>query len=212
LLGQVEALAMWTLRGQLHRLIRASFLVAGVVAVAAAQAYFTERNYARMLGLYTFAAMVMLLATAIADSFRARRVRSKAEVEPSPVRFPLVELFGWTIVVAIGSFFARWIEGRYFPDSSRQIQEAASVLLTPIALAVLVKRDLRELSQTTATLVMLVFVGSLAWITIINHGQFDVTLALCCQGAYLAAWLTVQSIEHIQQEAARLREDACKLQ
>jgi len=113
LLGQSAILGAWLATGQLHRLARGAFFVAGLVGLAFIFHANLEDSFGFRVNLWGIATALFPSCAAItyATVLFLQAIMAKwmpnGQSEPRPLRFPLVELFGWTIVVALGSVAMR---------------------------------------------------------------------------------------------------------
>lgn len=107
-LGQCAALGSWLIDGTRHRLERAAVFVLATVALSYLIWEATGANsFGRILApvsLYEIAVAACSLLFQL--TFRGLRIHGEVAGNRT-IRFPLIELFGWTMVVAIASTFIR---------------------------------------------------------------------------------------------------------
>ena len=200
-LGQLAALSIWSIRGTQHRLARASIAI-----IATGLLSFTIEidggNEPIWMAFYTlYVALVMFFSLASNCSRYLLLKKSEDEELRTRLRIPLIEFFGWTVVVAIVSFGARHMDfGFLRPDVLITI---VSLLAVPACMAVFVHSDLREMSKLRA--VGFICVGIAAAVAMSSEhvtGEY----AVFVQGAYLTAWLAVVGMDNLRQEACLARE------
>jgi hypothetical protein len=208
LFGQVAAIAIWAAVGHWHRLARGSLLVVAVGFLAYFPGPKPFEYYSKTL---TFAAAhaLLVVATSLVIVWLQNQVGNRFEGDRNrtPFRVPLIEFFGWTIVVAIASFGARLM---YFGDLEVVLRSPSRYMLiyavAPLALILFYSR-FRPVYLVKAIL----FVGCtyLAASFLLSDERFviDVTIS----AAYLTAWLLVRSIEYDQLKTSAENEDSTEL-
>lgn len=131
--GQALALGGWAVLGRTHRLARAGFVEGMLLALAAAD--FVSRPHGVGTGPPVLAALATLtgLAAAGTESWRVlfdklfgKRPRD-ADVRRETFQFPLVELFGWTIIVAVGATIGRLADFSVLREVPRGVFVAEAV-------------------------------------------------------------------------------------
>lgn len=130
-LGQIFVLAAWGVCGSSHRLLRGGTLV----AASAGLAYLLSRLsrfhphlevYPRMLAI-TAGSLGAALAGAAVASAMAEYLRRRSDTSQSEFpRFPLIEVFGWTIVVAAGATLLRSATFKSLVDDWFQAADGAA--------------------------------------------------------------------------------------
>jgi hypothetical protein len=110
IVGQALVFAAWASIGRLHRLASAAIVVvsipvlAGIVELESPSDDSTP-EWRWVLGAI---AILSLVCAATARCLRAiLRLTSEVQIPPRKFHFPLIELFGWTIVVAVASVLLR---------------------------------------------------------------------------------------------------------
>ena len=153
-LGQLAALAIWTVRSRLHRLTRISCLVltAGLLPYLI-DVY--QGPTSTWMAFYSGYAFLIILVTIASDLMRYQ-LRDKSRSEDSVRRWqiPLIEFFGWTIVVAMISFAARHMDFTFLRQETLQIVMA--LVAVPVLLSLCIRRDLRDLRAFSAMAIALV--------------------------------------------------------
>ena len=193
LYGQLSAVAIWAIRGQPHRLLRASCLV--LVTALWNFLLFPEEillfSFIYGGGIYLFTLLVGLVRF-------AKRDKASDDLKRNKLRVPLIEFFGWTIVVAVISYGIRYMEFKELLDS--QVSEIILPLLAlygvPFLLVLFVRNDLRDLSSLGAVLIV---GAALAAEWYVGH------FAMILQAVYLVAWMAVLTIDNISAEASEAR-------
>lgn len=110
--GQMLLLGLWVVYSPTHRLLRGAFFVAGLgglswLAVVVIEPFFWQR-WSVMIGV-TAAIQGTVAAAGAATAWAGRFAPGqKATSVPSErLQYPLIEIFGWTIVVASASVLLR---------------------------------------------------------------------------------------------------------
>jgi hypothetical protein len=196
LIGQVAAIAIWTVIGHPHRLIRGSLLVVAVGGLAALTEGFV--NYSRSLAFMAAYAVAMVSTSLIVVWLRNQvRIRFNCDPPPAPLRVPLIELFGWTIVVAVASFGARYMEPSFWKEVLRVPSPYLLLYaISPMSLLLFDSR-FRTLHLVKAAL----FIGGVYLASSFlssRLSQRDIPEVITGVAAYLTIWLLVRSIEYDQ--------------
>lgn len=188
-LGQVGALAIWTVCGELHRLARGACLVFGTGAIAVAtigsQDWYAQKWLAQ-LGVYA----VLVVAVVAALEF-ARRTVAERRAPHEMVQTPLIELFGWTIVVAIVSFGTRYMDFEVLGNGLEQLPRAITLIAVPVGAYLLYRPPF----QFTHLLKWLLFVGVAGVAGYFLASKRLTPAVFAVQAAYLAAWMIVREVE-----------------
>ncbi len=191
-LGQIAVLAIWAVRGQSHRLIRASCLVLAI-------GFLGRSNYATplLMGVFSFYAFAIYAITLVVYMYRGRRDQEKKSAAKKPFQVPLIEFFGLTIVVAIAAYFVRTVDfvGVWEWVSFR---EWITLLAVPCVFVTSTRNDLRDIGTGRAFLIVVVAVAA-GW------SVGDKLFMIVVQMAYLVAWMVVVGLDNVISEAASLR-------
>ena len=112
LVGQMMLLGAWTALGDAHRLIRGAAFVAGTAILAK---LINSPNVGGPPSMwYAYLVPIALLQATAGGSAEITRLLCRRffpadDAHPTkPIQFPVVELFGWTIVVAVASSLLRY--------------------------------------------------------------------------------------------------------
>ena len=112
-LGQIAVLGAWFAVGKSHRLARAAMVLGGVAFLTLMVCYL-QRDYVTLKnwGIYFPTAarncLIAFCSALLCRLFMQCLYREhRMEQQWKAPSFPLIELFGWTIIVAIGSSFFR---------------------------------------------------------------------------------------------------------
>ena len=194
-LGQLAALAIWSVRGPQHRLARISCLV----VVTGLLTYLIDAipdPKPICLAFHTGYVIWIAFVTLVGDAIRYR-LRKRGEDESSVYRWrvPLIEFFGWTTVVAIISFGARYMDFHYF--HWKNLELFVVLLMVPTCMTLFIRRDLVAPRSIKSILLALIFLAAIYFAK--NVGEYTVI----SQGAYLVLWMPVLSME-----AARSRKES----
>jgi hypothetical protein len=138
LMGQCWALGAWLVLGHAHRLVRGIIVVLSVAAINAVRATAAYRAWGDFklswtfeLEWYAVSAAVSAGAAWIAVLFVGRNQLGVDSPLDDRFHFPLVELFGWTIVVAVAS----WIFGAVVYEYLIEYSDALIVGITAAGIA-----------------------------------------------------------------------------
>lgn len=200
-LSQLAALAMWSVRGRMHRLARMSCLVlaTGMLTYLIDIDGSEKSIWTAFNSMYVFWIVVV---TSVSDalSYRLRKGTVSRVVE-NRWQVPLIEFFGWTIFVAIISFAARHMDFRFLDQSGTGL--VVSLLAVPTCIAVFVRQDLRDL-WTWRAIVLLSICVTAGFYTAKEQpaGEY----AILMQSAYLGLWLAVLAMDELQSKVRRVRE------
>lgn len=123
-LGQCAALGSWLIDGSRHRLERAAVFVLGTVGLSYLILLANRSpSYGRILApVSLFAISVVLSSILFRISFRGALLKGDSSANDR-LRFPLIEMFGWTLVVAIGSAFIRSAAFQEFLGNTEMLSE-----------------------------------------------------------------------------------------
>jgi hypothetical protein len=206
LMGQVAAIAIWAVVGQSHRLTRGSLLVVAVGVLAILPEHLSV--YSSTLTLMAAYALVWVATTLVVVWLRNQvRNRFEGNREKAPLRVPLIEFFGWTIVVAIASFGARYMNfdvWRAVPQDSTFYTLVYAI--PPIAL-ILFDSRFRSLHLVKAVL----FIGGVFLTVSVLLSEIHFGVIVTISAVYLTAWLLVRSIEYDQLKTAAENDDSTEL-
>lgn len=203
-LGQVGALAIWTVTGRVHRLARGACLVlaTGVLAfITVHQRTWYFKGWLTLLAVY--AVLVMAAAGLIALARRA--VQRKVERHET-LQAPLIELFGWTIVVAIASFGTRFMDARVLEHGLSKLLTTTAIVAIPVVAELLYRPKFHPLHL----LRWLLIVGGAYALGLYLADRRRLEIVLATQAAYLAAWMIVRSVESDYQDAETAEPDSAE--
>ena len=116
---------------------------------------------------------------------------------------PLIEFFGWTIIVAIISFGARHMEFNFFRVGDHVIEKIITLLAFPILLAIFIKKDIRDLGTRNAFLLV---GGLIATATFLQLRERWGAALIIAQANYLIIWQIVLTLDHMMSEARATEE------
>lgn len=207
LLGEMGAFAIWAARGSGHRLARVSLLVIASCLIGLAtggSAMLDRYQWLAILVGYTFS--VYLLAVFI-SFIRKTAVQRSGVIDSEPTwQVSLIELFGWTILVAIASFAARFMEFRFFRLDNHILEKAILLLILPTMLAANIRNDLRDLSRGWAFRIVLVVATTVTAYALHTHEPHFALPLILGQGGYLVLWYFVLGMDRIVDEARQHKE------
>jgi hypothetical protein len=202
-IGQIAAVSIWTVIGHPHRLIRGSLIVVAFGALAL-MGHPSPSLSSRALSFAAVYSPIVVLTSLVIVWLRNKiRFRFNEALSPAPLRIPLIELFGWTIVVAIASLGVRQVEPSFFDTMLRSPSRNLVVFsVAPIALFLF---DVRYRPSHLVKAVL--FVGGMYMLQRSHISALE-TASLA---AYLTAWLLVRSIEYDNLKTAEENDDATEL-
>jgi len=132
-IGQMFWVGSWLVAGDAHRLARgATFVIAamGLTTVVEYSNHGGPGDWGRTFGAVAVLASASAASTAVVliilrrwDDLRGHRARAD-------YRFPLIELFGWTIVVALASVALRWARFGQLLSQAAQFAHAIAIAAT----------------------------------------------------------------------------------
>ena len=191
-LGQIAVLAIWAVRGQSHRLIRASCLVFVVGFLGR-----SSDAAPLWMGVFLIYAFAIYAVTLVAYMYRGRRDQEEESATKKPFQVPLIEFFGLTIVASIAAYFVRTVN---FAAVWEWVSFRAWITLiaVPCAFVTSTRNDLRDIGTGRAFLIVVVAVAA-GWS--VGDGLFIIVV----QMAYLVAWMVVVGLDNVISEAASLR-------
>lgn len=192
-IGQMFVLGGWLALGDPHRLLRAGVYVAAVLALTTLISVWLNEGRGLLIqewglmltGVVLFSAVPAIVAGV--TSFLGAAIRGNRGPE-APLRFPVVELLGWMIVVAVASAALRFADfsGLAGPRSGWMISGGSAVLAGLIC-AILNRRNATTLLANLTVSVALVTTFVIGAHTL--RPDDDVRVILPLAYVYLAAWL-----------------------
>ena len=194
LFGQTAVLAMWAAWGGGHRLARVSTLV---VITCLLSLYSGGRA---LLGTYQWLAILIGYALAVyvfavvLSFWRHYRSTTPEHSANQPAwQVSLIELFGWTILVAIVSFVARSMEFDFARLDRYVIEKTLLALTVPFVFASQVREREFEIGPGKAILVFCLspLVGFLLRI----YEPLFATPLVLSQAGYLVLWFFVRGLD-----------------
>ncbi len=204
LLGQTAILAIWAGTGGGHRLGRASVMVVATGLVALATGKHALGNWKQWLAVlfgYTLSVYVAAVLISIRRTLAAQR--ADAHTPASRWQVPLIELFGWTIIVAIVSFAARSMAFDFIRPGDHALEKIVAILATPILFAMCIKNDIRDLSRGLAFWIVL---GILAAAALLHWRERWGVLLIATQTCTMVFWYMVLGLDHVMCEARAIEE------
>jgi len=188
-------MAFWSANGQTHRLARGAWLVAILGMLAYLASSIVVESFGEMLAFFSVHASILIFVAVLSNLTRwyVSDYR-KSGTSTGRWQIAIIELFGWTIIVAVASFGGRYMEFSFFRGNAIAI---AMVIMTvmlavPVAITLVVKNDLRDLNRFTSLLLVAVFCGA---------GFFGAQLSeqffwgIVAQTFYLLLWFFVRGLD-----------------
>jgi len=187
-LGQLAATAIWAVRGNLHRLKRLSCLVV-TTGLLAYLIRVDPMPIPSWIAFHSGFVTLIVLATVMSDHIRyGFRARTEGDDRLKRWQMPLIEIFGWTIVVAVISLGIRQMNFDFLYEDVLGI--IISLFVVPVFLAMLTQGGLRDIGIFKA--VMFVAVAIIATSALGRERGGEVAVIVPIQAAYLVLWLAVQ--------------------
>ena len=195
-IGQIAVMGIWSIRGTWHRLLRISVYVISIWLLQ----FVIEPS--RELFAYMFVyGIAIAIASILVEIFRLFSNHNSTETDRSSrLRFPIIEFFGWTIVLAFVCLGYRAADFSAMIAHSEWWTDLFLLLILPLLLICLTQKDLRDLSIGKAVLLLGVFLAA-EWYLV---KYYEVYLLLVGQAAYLLLWLVVLTLDNIRFEAMQI--------
>lgn len=178
MLGQLGVLALWCVNGNCHRLSRAGLIVLATAVVA----YFSDfmmGPLSQRLAIYFFYVGSIIAISLISQLFMARYRNWQ---------MPLIEMFGWTIVVALVSYCIRYMQFDFLENNTAQLV-LFSFLALPIVFAISCPKDIRDLGLTTSFFSLAAITASAIYLS--TRAQGAGTYITVAQALYFFAYLLI---------------------
>jgi hypothetical protein len=205
LFGQSFVVGGWLALGQSHRLLRGGGFVVGVLALAllAAVGFFEPPIFTFQTAWAQSIGAVAVLAGAAAvmswgwDAV-LRRLPQRRHEPGDAVRwqFPVAELFGWTIIVAVASAFMRLAT---FSEAGTNPAEMASTLIFALVAALLMALFYAGRRSTSASSVIAAAAAVVAMFVLMPSfvPRFDREIATVIAGSYVyvVLWILVGQLD-----------------
>jgi len=192
-LGQVGALAIWAGNRGIHRLARAAWLVI-ITGILAWVIDPSERDppseWLALLSGYALIAWAMNLL--IKFAYRQMNRASPEWSSEQRWQIPLIEIFGWTVVVAVASFGARHMTFGIFDADPTTALAIAAFCLVPLGVSLLFHGTRASWYRHIAKALCWIGVSWLIGAAIVPPLSGLETI-LSIQAAYLVAWMIVVS-------------------
>ena len=190
-LGQLAALAIWSVRGQMNRLARISYLVlaTGLLTYLIDAIPDLKPNW---LAFHTGYVFWIILVTLVGDFLRYRlRKKSGDESPANRWQVPLIEFFGWTTVVAIVSFGARHMDFDFLRQKDA-IETIVLLLVVPTYMTLFTRHDLNDLRAVKVLLLALVIMAASVYVA---RAKNEAEYAVVFQSAYLLLCMPILELE-----------------
>lgn len=191
--GQVAALAIWAVRGRIHRLLRVSCFV---LATGLLAHFIDPRTYDWPRAVFIYAMSIFIVALLIEVVRNIPSAKAGDIDQRKRWQFPVIEFFGWTIIIAVVSLGCREMEFREAFDGPIWLGLVA-LIAVPILLVLFTRKDLRDLRVIT----ILIIVGAA-----ITAEWYITFFIVATQAAYLVAWMTVLTFDNILSEVNKVQE------
>jgi len=205
-LGQLAALAIWSVRGQQNRLARMSCLILTTGLLT----YLIDTQSEKSLWMAFNAGYVCwtIFVTLVGDMIRYRlREKSSDKNSTNPWRVPLIEFFGWTTVVAIISFGARHMDIDFLREGDN-LRIFIAVLAVPTCMTLFARRDLYDLLAFKAIALALVIAMTVVYLAKTEGKGKDVVIF---QSVYLVMCLPILGMDEVRSHAKNARTEKPQL-
>jgi len=189
-LGQLAALAIWSVRGQMNRLGRISCLL----LVTALLTYLIDAipdlkpNWLAFNSGY----VAWIISVALIGDFVRFLLRKKTGVDrpANPWQVPLIEFFGWTTVVAIISFGARHMDFAFFRQKDA-LEIITLLLIVPTYMTLFTHKDLNDLRAIKVIFLAIVIMAASIYVA---QAKEEAKYAVVFQSAYLVFCMPILSM------------------
>ena len=207
LLGQTAALAYWAVWGTGQRLARVSTMVVATCLIGLATGGYALLNrYQWMTVLFTYTVCIYAASTFMASTTRYLSKKKGPSEQQANWQISLIEMFGWTILVAIASFAGRSMDFRFLQSNDHVIAKIAAMLVLPLCLAGAIRSRLDSLTQSrrywTCFTILLVSL-------VIAFREIEPRIALpliLSQVGFLMSWFTVMGMDRLMREAKAIQQ------
>jgi hypothetical protein len=197
-LGQSFAAGGWLVLGRAHRLLRGGAFVAALLALAALVHWqHGTPSWGESLGVAAVVSGSAAATTWLAQMLLALALTRREASHGSKRQFPLIEIFGWTIVVAAVSAVLR--VAVFYPWGQR-IDETIAVLLIAatagLAMAMFLgnpRPRRRAAAAAAGALVLATFAAVRLLMSITFDGDVATSIALAY--AYVGCFILVQLLD-----------------
>jgi hypothetical protein len=200
LMGQILVLGGWAALGRSHRLARGGGLVAGIAAFSAPDLWGAGRDqttYEFVLTVVTTIVVTIVVCSLIWRAIlRNQSGLARGLTLGFPWRFPVVELLGWMIVVAVAATLLRMTQ---FEVVLREVWPGYSMIvdLLIVGLASLIMAaELYDSPRTSPSTKLAALAVCLALLADLCGGlSTEYALPTTTAAAYVAAWLWVMQMD-----------------
>ena len=196
ILGQLAALAIWAIRGHMHRLARISCLVVAV-GLLTSMIDIDPSPKSIWVTFHAVYALLVVMGTGLCD-YVGHRIGDDNQDGPSARRWQvsLIECFGWTIVVAMISYGVRDMNFGFFHLNN--VVLLAALLAVPICVPLFFQRNVCEMKPMRV--VVWVLISIVAAIVVGNRAPVEFgSFVVLFQLVYLVLWIAVQYMDNTQQ-------------
>jgi hypothetical protein len=199
--AQISTLVVWGVFGKSYRLTKAAvvtFVGAAIVLVhwmTLSEIYFNESMFVNLLQI----SGVLIGSLA----FRVCGLGKSTNNDQQPLRFSLIEMFGWSMIVALWAFAFRSSAARFPVDDFTVIWTVATIAAPLSVIPALYgsMSSTRRLAAFLGSYAMVLVVGGAAYNYYgnepINTWAFIMTIT---QITYIAAWWAVMRMDEAMQE------------
>lgn len=213
-LGQVLVLGAWLAVGKLHRLTRGALFVGGQVSlVLVVDSWKREVPFFDLskeaVTLFSFLS-VCTFCTVVFFRYVFKRFSNK-EGNSKKFQFPLIELFGWMIVVALASLVIRGAEYVQLITDPTNIIEflGTAIVATIIVMLFSSPVQITVRSYAIVAVVELIYL-SLIFYMFASYGIDNKSVVIHCVAVcgvshlYVALWTFVQRLDEVNGRTAEL--------
>ena len=203
--GQVAALSIWAAVGNAHRMTRAAVVIMAIAFLALLPDDYSLVQYCRWLTMLSIYALAVWTTSLVFLWLEKQVLKRRGKAPQQEVwRFPLIEFFGWTILVAIACAAVRHMDPRVVERIGNYPSLYVWLYLMVPAALVLFPSRFRLIYLVKAVLFVAV-IYAISKYSIRGKPWFRPTyvLGMSTAAGYLAAWMLVRSIEKDQVEAVQ---------
>ncbi len=199
--AQLSALAIWSVISHVHRLFRGALLTVAWGLLLLLTWSVIDTQYRREVVAFNFLQILSVLSCcaflkyfAFIDEFSVFHLEKR-----ETLRISLIEIFGWTIIVAVWAFAARFADFTIVRQAEWLIWILCAIVVPILATAVLFRR-----SSPPARLLRLVVIYLLTFLfyAIAWNGRLSalaVSMSVT-QLTYISAWWAMMRMDEAMQE------------
>jgi hypothetical protein len=210
--SQISTLALWGVFGKTHRLTKAAVVTLAGAAIIVAHGFVYESRLLNETTTFNLFHMAIVIVGALCLKLCGVGSRSESK---SSFQFSLVEMFGWSMIVALWAFALRAALAKFPVDAYAYIWMVAAtlppLLIAPVLFGNL-STTIRLVGVTGSYLLAMLIYGTAVyyaqepahqWFNPMVHWAFGLVVA---QISYISAWWAVIRMDEAMQERQAISE------